>query len=129
MAKKVTASQLAMDKLLPHITMSLKSFDLNLSAVTSQTFLAHLQSLYKKKKYYFYIQQTLDVKTVNGIKFKATMDFMKKNDINYIVICKEFDNQLTDFYKRNDMAFKIIKISELSELAMKYIDAKEREVK
>lgn len=113
--------------LLTHVSLSLKSFDLQVSEWRSQTVLGHLQSLYKKKKYVFYILTDIDQKDVMSLKFKTSVQWCKDNNHLFVVIAKTWDPLYNENAVSNHLDWKIIPIDRLTQLGREYIDAKEKE--
>lgn len=120
-------SKTSIEKLQTHVSLALKSFDLTVTELKSQTVLGHLQSVYKKKKYFFYIVNHLKEKEAYGIKFKASIEWCDKNNVNFVVVAKTWDQTLNDFETRNDYLWKIIPMDKLTKLGRDYIDLKEKE--
>lgn len=123
----MTTKQISLDKLITHCSLSLKSFDLTVSKYDNQFHLGHLQSLYKKKKYIFFIIPKLTLEYTKKTKFTTTVASYYEKGFNFVVITNEWEQELDKFVEKNDLAFKIIPFKKLNELGMKYIEAKERE--
>ena len=117
------------DKLAAHVSLALKSFDLTVVELKSQTVLGHLQSIYKKRKYYFYIVNHISEKEAYSLKFKASIDWCNKNNVIFVVVAKTWDSRLNDFVRNNDFLWKIIPIDQLTKMGHDYLDLKEKEVK
>lgn len=123
MSKKNAAP---LQRLVNHVSLALKSFDLTVVEWKSSTTIGHLQSLYKKKKYLFYICNHLTTKEAYLIKFKTAVEYCEKNNLNFIV-AKSWDAELNKFAEKDNYAWKIIPMDKLTQLGRAYFEAKEAE--
>lgn len=125
--KKLANSAADLKKILAHVSLSLKSFNLTIAEWKNASLLGQLQSLYKKKKYIFYITNHLNKAEAYGEKFKATVEFCEKNSFSFIVIAQTWDKELQPFATSDDYLWKILEFKKLTELGRAYIDRKDHE--
>jgi ribosome-binding ATPase YchF (GTP1/OBG family) len=116
-------------KLTAHVSLALKSFNLTIVHWKNSTINGHLQSIYKKKKYIFFICNHLSEREAYGVKFKASIDYCDKNNFNYIVVAKTWDSHLNKFAETDDFLWKIIQLNKLTSIGKEYLEQKELEDK
>jgi hypothetical protein len=109
-------------KILVHVSLALKSFNLPIAEWKNPQHLGQLQLLYKKRKYIFYITSHLSKKEAYSEKFKQTVEFCDENAITYIIIAQTWDKELQEFADSTDFLWKIISFRKLTELGSLYLD-------
>lgn len=122
--KPTSASNAA---LISHVSLALKSFNVQVSAYESTSILGDLKSLYKKKKYLFHIKNHLTVADIESVLFNASISWCGKNDHQFIIVAKSWDKELEVYHKKDTMSFKIICFNKLTTLGRDYMDTVERE--
>lgn len=124
MSEKITEE--ARRKLLAHVSLCLKSFNLTVIEYRNKSCIAHLRSLYKKKEYLFYVVKDLSLKEVNSKKFQDSVEYCTFQNCHFIVVARSWDKALGEYFE-DGKDFKLISFDKLTTLGREYIEAKERE--